>query len=182
MLAALDSKTRVIGITSPDRGAGVSSLCRMVAESFAQSGAKTLLVDLSQQTDTAINARPAWMPGGGATDFIQRDPRGYEIIASPPTTATRPLFNNVETLRRAFVDELSMYRTVVVDLPAIMEDVSGQINPVAVSRACDAVILVCVAGRTRRDRIAATVSTLAMAGVQLGGTVLNDMDQAAPWQ
>ncbi len=182
MLAAADSKARVLGVLSPDRGSGVSTLCRMVAESFACSGVKTLLVDLTQ---TVVASREGcdwwdWVPGKNVAQIVKLDPGGYEILAARPTNITRALFNNVDTLRQIFNNELSEYKAIVVDLPAVLHQREDHINPVAAARACDAVIMMCVTGRTTKQNVNLTVRELGSAGVQLGGTVLNDFHSPPP--
>ncbi len=172
MLAAIDSKARVLGVLSPDSGSGVSTLCRMLAESRSSSGAKTLLINLTQYSDDTDDD---WTPASGATQLVQLDAAGYDVLTARPTRATRAAFNNVQSLRELVNDELASYEAVFVDLPPVLDQSSNQINPLAAARACDAVVMVCMPGRTTHHRIKRTMEMMEAVGVQLGGTVLNDL-------
>jgi Mrp family chromosome partitioning ATPase len=174
MLAAVDSKVRVLGVLSPEAGAGVSTACRMLAESHCRSGAKTLLVDLTQTVQQA-ETDGAWAPGDGAAQLIQVQASGVDLLAVRPTAETRPAFNNVDVMRRMFKDELAAYEAIIVDLPPVLNRREDLINPLAAARACDAVIMVCMIGLIKQHEVEETLSVLRTAGVQLGGTVLNDM-------
>jgi Mrp family chromosome partitioning ATPase len=174
MLAAVDGKARVLGVVSPDAGAGVSTLCRMLAESHSRSGSKTLLIDLAQPLDTSEKDE-SWAPGDGAKQLIRPAPGGYDVLAARPTTSTRPMFNNIDVLRRMFTDELEAYQAIVVDLPPVLGQDEATVNPLAAARACDAIVLVCMTGKLTQPRLQLTMSSLAAAGVKVGGTVLNDL-------
>lgn len=174
MLATVDSKTRVLGVLSPDVGVGVSTLCRMIADSHCRAGRKTLLVDLTQIVSD-VEDDDGWAPGDGAAQMIQRGDDSFDVLHAWPTIVTRPLFNNVDTLRRLFSEQLAAYEAVVVDLPPVLDQQESLINPLAAARACDAVIMICTPGRVTQQRIKQTVLTLGTAGIQLGGVVLNDV-------
>lgn len=172
LLVAGDSKARVISVLSPDRGAGVSTLCGMIAETSARSGASTMLVDLTQPIGSGKSGD--WAPGDDVSSFIKATPRGYDSLPSYPSRVTRPQFNNIEKLRKTFAEGLASYDLIVVDLSAVLDQRDTIINPVAAARASDAVIMVCVTGETTQERVRKTLSLMDAAGVQIGGTVLND--------
>ncbi|MGE0025312.1 MAG: hypothetical protein AB7S70_16955 [Hyphomicrobium sp.] len=175
MLVASDSKSRVLAVLSPEKGAGVSALCRMLAETYGRSGMATLLVDLTRPTGSGIGAD--WVPGEGAPGFISSNPCGYDELTAHPTRATRAQFNNVDRLRRMFSEVLTAYDAIVVDLPAVLDQSDDVINPIAAARASDAVIMMCVTGETSQQQIRKAKATLEAAGVQIGGTVLNDRNR-----
>jgi Mrp family chromosome partitioning ATPase len=172
MLAAVNSKTRVIGVLSPDRGSGVSTLCAMLAESFARSGMRTLLVDLASPMRLATE-EAGWVPGEPALQHVRSDPKGYDVLAAPATPATRALFNKADAFRGLFDNDLKTYAAIVVDLPPPVDRSEDMINPMAAASACDTVIMVCAMGQLMQPRIKATVADLTSAGVVLGGTVIN---------
>lgn len=176
MLAAAESKARVLGFLSPDRGAGVSTLCRLLAGGFVGAGIRTLLVDLTQEAVEENDRRPVWLPNLTPTSLIEADPAGYDVIQAPPTWQSRALFNNIDTLRRMFDQDLREFETIIVDLSSVLDRRENIINPVSVARACDAVIMVCVTGRTTQDQIKQTLTELDSAGVQLSATILNDVE------
>lgn len=176
VLAANHSNIRVLGILAADRGAGVSTLCQQIARTWAQAGHKALLVDLTTQAPAAGTKRAVWRPDKCPSELIEQHRDGYSVIHAPPAES-RGRFNNSDELRKLLVEDLAGFERVVLDLPAVLNSEPEQINPVAVARACDAVILVCVTGRTTQDQIKRTMSALSLAGVQLGGTVLNDVEE-----
>lgn len=178
MLAAVDSKVQVLGIFSPDRGSGVSAVCLMLAECHSRTGTKTLLIDLSQtieHSDDDLSESEAWAPGDGAAQLIQSHKGGFDVLAVRPSSRTRPMFNNVDVLRRMFKDELAAYEAIVVDLPPVLNARENRINPLAAARACDAVVMVCMIGMVTHQRVKATLSMLQTAGIQLGGTLANEL-------
>lgn len=176
MLATAESKARLLGVLSPNSGAGVSTLCRMVAGGFASAGMRTLLVDLTKNAVETDEQGPVWRSDLTATALVETVPAGYDLIQAPPTPQSRALFNNIDTLRRMFAEDLSDYKMIIIDLSAVLDPREDLINPVSVARACDAVIMVCVTGRTTQEDVRRTVSALESAGVQLAGTVLNDVE------
>lgn len=174
MLSAVEGKIRLLGVTAPVSGSGVSTVARGVAEAFARSGHKTLLLDLS--TDIRTDSRaPAWVPGGhSASAAIRAEPSGLATLTADTTTATRALFNNVEFLQQMLDAELASYSAIVLDLPAVREDEDKRLNPLAAARVADAVLLVCLTGQIDRGQLSDAVETLKMAGANTAGVVLND--------
>lgn len=168
---------RVIGVTGARPESGVSSVCRCIAEAVTRTGRKTLLLDLSGRPDpgpAAVSA--AWRPGeGGAGQSIRPEPGGYDRLAATFDAGSRGLFNNIDRLRRALGEDLSQYEAIVVDLPSVPVADQDRLNGAAVAAACDAVVLVCVAGEVSREQVSASLDALANAQAQLLGTVLNDM-------
>ena len=172
LLVVTDKNARVLSVLGPDRGVGVTLLCQQIAESSSRSGAKTLLIDLTRPA--VPGGQPGWVPGKDASEFIGTMPGGYSTLVANPSPATRSLFNNVESLRRTIEQVLPPYDALIIDLPPVLDQRDDEINPIAAARASDAVIMVCVAGRSIEPRVRKAISTLEAAGVQLGGTVLND--------
>jgi Mrp family chromosome partitioning ATPase len=175
VLAAIESKTRVLGLTSPDAGSGVSLLSSVIAESFTRSGHRTLLVDLTQAAQEAGSNRD-WAPGQACvSQIIEPQPAGFDLLMAHPTGTTKFLFNNARHLRKTFVEELGQYAAIVVDLPAILHSRSDFINAAAAASACDAVLMVCITGKITRARLGMALEPLKLAGVNLLGMVLNDV-------
>lgn len=172
MFAAVEGKTRVLGIISPQAGSGVSTLCKMVAGCYARSGVKTLLADFTLPVMTGN--RSVWVPGDDPRDEMRADSGGYDNFAAQATLVTRSQFNCVDNLRHLFNDDLAAYKAIVVDLPAILDNRDVSINPLAAARACDAVIMVCMTGRIKQTQVKMGLAELALAGVQIGGTIMND--------
>ena len=174
MLSTIENKIRVLAITSPFRGAGVTTVASGLAAVFAQSGRKTLLVDLSGAAP-AGGAAPMWVPGKPVPpDSIVSGHDGLAVLAVSPGAATRPLFNNVELLQAAFQRDFFGYASIIIDLPALDNTEAGSLNPVAIARAADAVFLVAPTGFTARDDLAAATQKLRQVGAPVSGVIMND--------
>ena len=174
VLPALESRIRVLGLTSPEVGAGVTTLCHAAAETLARSGVKVLLIDFTGALQDGDPER-VWVPGEqGAGAFVQRHPGGYDVLTAVVTEATRFLFNNGKRLRRTLFEDLSEYSTIVVDLPPLLGHRTDGINPVAPGLVCDQVLLVCANERTTRSSARAAVDAGKTAGLKLAGAVWNN--------
>jgi Mrp family chromosome partitioning ATPase len=174
-LATLGRGTRSIGITSPGRHAGVSTLAIDLAAVTALSGVPTLFVDLTGKVQP--NQRDIiWRPGeGGAGQAITRDARGFDVLTARFDITTRFLFNNVERLKQSLGEELARYKAVIVDIPALCVAEADHINGAAAAAACDGVLLVCVSGLITRAELITAASALNSAKANVLGTVLNDV-------
>lgn len=176
MLAITDSKARIVGILSPDQLTKTSPLSAQLAECYAKSGVHTLLIELAENgAADDDDGSGNWAPGDELSNYIVDCTAGFDRLAARPSETTRPLFNNLDKLRRMMKSDLSAYDTIVVDLGAVLH--AGQDstpNPVAVARACDAVIMLCTTGETKHSDVRNAVTALGTAGVQIGGAVLDD--------
>jgi polysaccharide biosynthesis transport protein len=174
MLSTSESKIRVLAITSALPAAGVSTVASGVAEAFARSGRKTLLLDLTSQID-GRGPQGAWVPGEPVPqESIKLLADGLAHLTVVATTGTRALFSNVELLQKVFQRDLAGYSTIIVDLPAVLDDDNERLNPIAAARAADAVVLVGLTGLTNRAELADATQKLRQVGANLTGMVLND--------
>lgn len=174
VIAARGANLRIVGITSPYRESGVSTLTRQVAENYGRSGIRTLLVDLTAPVSETTSF-PRWTPGQpGALKLIKTLTAGYDRLTCLPTSETRFLFNNTELLRRTLDTELDQYAAVIVDLPPLQEEQSDLLSGLATAAICDAVFMVCVAGRSNRDELKTASDMLKTVRIRLLGIVLNE--------
>lgn len=175
VLPALDGRIRVLGFTSPDHGAGVTSVARAAAETIARSGVRTLLLDLTTAAGKSDSAPNGWTPGAqSAAAGAQADAAGYDVLIAQPTTEARFLFNDAKRLRQTLSDELAGYAVIVVDLPPLLESSAESINPVAAALACDRVLMVYAKGLTRRVDMTAAGDLAKASGIKLEGLVYNE--------
>jgi len=175
LVAARGADLRILGITSPHLGSGVSTLARQVAENCSRSGTRTLLVDMTAPVSEPASFLPSWAPGQpGAQGAIKTLTAGYEQLTCLPTTETRFFFNNTQLLRRTFDTELDQYGTVIVDLPALLAKQPFLLSGLASAAICDAVCMVCVTGRETLDELTTVSDMLKTARIRLLGIVLND--------
>ena len=173
VLPALESRMRVMGFTSPEVGAGVTTLCHAAAETLARSGARVLLIDFSGEP--TADGGVAWAPGdSNAASLLRRHPAGYDVLPVIVTSHTRFLFNNAKRLRQALSEELSDYGAILLDLPPLLDERSDNVNPTAVALVCDQVLLVCASQRTTRPSARAAADAARAAGVKIEGIVWNN--------
>lgn len=174
VFTALEHKTRVIGVTSPTHADSVADLTATMAATFAASGSRTILVDLSQPVLDGAST-PPWVPGdGGIGQSIQPTAGGFDLLQAYPTAETRLLFSNADLYRRTFEQELRHYSSILIELPPVINGVMTSINPVGPALACDGVLLMCTTGRSSRSELQGAVDPLKDAGVKLAGIIMND--------
>ena len=174
MLAAVESKIRVLAVTSVHSGSGVSTAARGLAVACARSGRKTLLIDLTATVQPADLAG-AWSPGAPLPpDAVRSSDDGLSVLTVVPTSTNRTLFGNVELLQKVFQRDLAGFATIIVELPAVGNEEAERLNPVAAARAADAVVLVALTGLTTRDELSDGTQRLRQVGATIAGIVLND--------
>lgn len=177
-ITALESNTRILGVTSPTHSDSSSELASSIAGTFASSGSRTILVDLSQPVQES-STPPPWLPGdGGIGQSIRSTPTGFDLLQAAPTPESRLLFSNAALYRRTFSEELRHYNSIVVEMPPLIDGVLTSVNPVGPALACDSVLMMCTTGRTTREQLQAAIEPLRAAGVKLSGIIMND--DAAP--
>lgn len=174
VLPVLESKIRVLGFTSANHGAGVTSVTTAAALALAKSGIKVVVLDFTQPVANAADGSQ-WLPGeGGAQARITPAPGGYDLLAAIATEDTRYLFNSGKRLRRTLFEDLSEYAAVLVDLPPLLAARSDTINPVTAALACDQVLLVVANCRTSRDTARQAVELAKSSGIKLTGAIFNN--------
>ena len=175
--ASIVGKKRIIGLTSPTGGAGVTLLSGVLAESFALSGVNTLLIDLSTTSDKANEASDGWIPVLKDPDsYLQKNSDGHDFLESRPDHKNRFIFNNIKKIRDVFNTQLSSYDTIILDIPAVNTNKSSGINAISCAAACDLIYLVCLTGKVTSSELREVKSQFATANVPLHGTILNDRD------
>lgn len=183
MLSAMDAKIRVLGIVGVERGAGVSTLSQMLATGFARADMRALSIDFSSPraaAETSVRATD-WSPKHIAPGAITEHPHGYDLLVAPRKPELCRLFNNVEATKAMFAEQLNDYNVIIADLPPMIREATNGVNSIAIARACDAVVMVCVAGRTKSENIRTALGDLSAAGVQLSGTVMNERHNEPMW-
>lgn len=173
MLATIESKIRVVAVTSPISGAGVTTVARGLAATFARAGRATLLIDLSGTVHEGN--QQGWRPGEPVpADAIKMGENGLAVMTVVPSASSRALFGNVALLTQAFQTDLATYASIILDLPAIDDTARDTLNPVAAARAADAVFLVGLTGLTLRGEMTDASQKLRQVGANVTGVILND--------
>ena len=174
MLSAVESKIRVLAITSPFGASGVSTTAQGLAAAFARSGRKALLIDLTEPIHRD-GRTGGWVPGEPLpADAIKVGVDGLATLSVVPSAANQSLFSNVELLQKVFQRDLASYANIVLDLPAISDEDMERLNPIAAARAADAVLMVSLTGLTDRAELAEATQKLRQVGANITGVILND--------
>lgn len=170
---------RVLGFASPTAGAGVTSFSRAVAATLARSGADVLYVDLATplRRSGSAHARsanaPAWKEATSDRAI------GVQVTA-PANLDARFYFNNVRWLRGEFVRMLRTCSNIVVDMAPLLGDEVDRVNAIAAAAACDAVAMICVRSTLTQQDIARALQLASSTGVNLIGSVINEMNYTPP--
>jgi Mrp family chromosome partitioning ATPase len=175
VISLADSQSaRIIGLTGARGGVGVSTVARQLAAALGDFGRQTLLVDASRcnfsyaeeprKPEPEIDLLALASEIGSEVGFID--------LAHDPAWMAKTF----GALRGSFEKATRKGKTmVVVDLPPVVL-ASGHPSPALATAgaACDLVFLVCLSGRTKRRELTSSVDTCGIAGVKLGGLILND--------
>lgn len=179
-MTATRRQTRMLGLVGVETGAGVTKIAELMATSFAKSQRHTLLLDLRSPVDFSDAPVDSWTPGKPEiARYVTHDPRGFHRLRPTPTPTSRPLFNNVELMRKCVESDLQRYEQIVVDLPNLSDSGADGVNPIGPAVACDAVLLVCMTGRTSRAQATRSVERLQTAGASVAGSILNDEENVS---
>ena len=167
---------RIVGVTAPHFSAGVSTLSRALANISAQWGKETLLIDLSEPL-----SRLEWiLDAADPRDLIQRSEGNYDTLKITANETDAEIFTAPEYLLENLVGTLNEYRSIVLDLPPVLEYSSSTISPILAATKCDIVAIVSVKGQTTFDDLKNVIDMCRVAGVRIGGTVLNEFNPARP--
>jgi protein-tyrosine kinase len=175
-----DSNSKVLTITSPQRGEGRSWLTANLATLFAQTGVRTLLIDADmrhprQHTLFKLNnavGLSSLLTGRGskeATVRVHPQLRLFVLPAgiSPPNPQellARPVF---ELVLQRFTEQFDV---ILIDTPAATEVSDAQI----VARRSGAALMVARRHHTRHSRLMTTMRSFSQTGVKVIGTVVNE--------
>ena len=184
MLSALDQKSKVITVTSSFMNEGKSTVSANLAISFAQQGARVLLVDTDLRRSHLHFAFriPGRLPGltnllsfGESKDvFISPIPELPNLTLLP---AGRKPPNPAEVLGSNRMGELidlwrTQYDYVIIDTAPILM-VSDALG---VASRADGTVMIVRAKLTRKKAITRSYELLSRARVRIIGAVINDVD------
>lgn len=182
------ARARSVAIVSAEGGEGVSLLASAIARrAVASSGRPALIVDLSDVapppllTDEHREERDTPIIGDGpitVDDGIVRD------LATRVGFLGRPDRSEATwrepTLLSARIDEWSAeWSFIVFDTAPLLTREADAVPPTSVAAACDACLMVALAGVTPANRILEAREGLDRAGAKLIGALLNDRENPA---
>jgi capsular exopolysaccharide synthesis family protein len=172
------SPVKVLVVTSSREGEGKSTTAANLAQSFAESGRKVLLVDadlrkprLQRYLDLegSIGLTSVLIGDADMSQVVQAwGPDGLEVLASGPIPP-----NPSELLGSAamewFVSEVrAEYELVIIDTPPLLPVTDGAVTSVL----ADGVILLVRYGKTSRDDVRHSLDALESVDARVLGTVL----------
>lgn len=169
-IALRNRRYRILGFTSVASDAGVSLISRLTAKALAESGCRTLFVDLSQAVLAEGNAKAGAMSNIAAA--ITSSANGFDILSFSGDDGRK--IPRMVDLRDFLRTEVAGYDNVVLDMPAVLDNDGEKLSAVSISAICDAMLLVCALGKDRRVEIDEAVNLIKGGGTQLVGIVSNE--------
>ncbi len=181
------SPRKVIGLSGAVLDEGASTMALHFAYLLARLGEKqTLLVD-ADMGRSSVSLSDALGQREGLSELLRRELAFEKVILATEDVNLHFLPAGIDRvhhsaaigsgrLRPLFEALGSLYDAVVVDIPAVLE------HPEApyVGAACDGVVLVVRANRTRRELAQRAIAELNFARCRILGTVLNGQKGALP--
>jgi protein-tyrosine kinase len=160
--ASVGAGARVVAVIGVEDGDGASACARALAERSALAPSRTLLVDASESRRPTA---PTWEP----------EPQniGWFKLSDGEEDPFR--LRSPDTLRRLWVEAHKDWETVIIDCAPALEDRDYVAPGKLTARSADAVILVCLGGKTTKQSIEAAKAALGPANVV--GVVVNGRDQ-----
>ncbi len=183
--SALSGGRGSVVITAARNGEGVSLLCHIMALRAAESGQKTLLVDLNMKNTflseslgmpRGIWGLAEWREGESLAGVVQPVP-GVEnlfLLSAPRDEDSVRFLRDVGRASAFFRTLEQEFDQVIVDTTPI-----GQLNrlnadPALLAAAATRTLLVVMAGVTPRSQVKKALRLLNDTGAQVDGIILND--------
>lgn len=168
-----------LALASAQGDEGVSTLAYALARRAAAAGKKTLLIDFNLARPS-VGERLALQSGEWVPDSASSTSAIIEFpstgLAFLPATESRDSLNfrDVNTLRNGIARWAEDFDCIVADTSPLNRHNQQNIPPDIVCAACEATLLVVLAGRTTENQVLEANGRLAVAGARLAGSVLND--------
>ncbi|WP_170153084.1 hypothetical protein [Roseiarcus fermentans] len=160
--ASIGAGARVVAVIGVEAGDGASACARALAERSALAPSRTLLVDASEGSSPSP---PTWEP--------EPENIGWFKLSDGETDTFR--LRSPDVLRRLWAEAHKDWETVIIDCAPAIEDRDYLAPGKLTARSADAVILVCLGGKTTRESIEAAKAALGAANIL--GLVVNGRDQ-----
>ena len=190
---------RAIAICAAESGEGVTSLALALAQRQLLAGNSVLVVDLNlyRPTLTPLLSIDDTLTDATNKTAITMEARYNDLLMPPALTINEdnPVVltgitapntrESVMKLRKAGVLELfieqwlSQYDSVIIDTSPLNRMNAKNIPPERVAAACDAAILMVLAGKTPVASITNAITKLNNAQANLIGSVINDRDNSS---
>jgi len=169
-----------LAVTAATEREGVSTLAYSLAKRCEAGGHRTLLVDLNLARPSIANRLAleptSWSLGDkSAQDAIVRFPGSRTaVLTASAQVSTSVRSREHDYLSRSIESWLEEFDKVIVDAPAVNSAEHKHIPAETICAACEATVLVVLAGRVAEASIKSAVSRLSGAGARVAGSVFND--------
>ncbi len=183
LFAARGDHSQIVMVTSAGPGEGKSTTSRHLAEVFAASGSKVLLIDgdlrkpnlhrfggtntdmgLTSVVLGEVDLAGAVVPAPGVD--------ALELLPSGPLPPNPPEMFGKESFARLLKEARERYDWILVDTPPVI----SVTDPVVCSAVADMVLMVVQYGRLDRKVVVGALRQLGRAGARVVGAVLNRVD------
>lgn len=168
---------RAIGVTSPQKQSGVSTIARSLATRCALSGQSAILIDMSKTSETTGSKQDIDEHDIHTAPYsIKSGEQEYDVLEVNQAGPDKYRYRNVRELQDLMQKELAHYNQIVVDLTNVPDDGQGSI-PVGIgAAACDAVVLVCHTHNVTQSSVETAIKSLANNNAKVAGLVMNDQN------
>lgn len=188
--SSLASKGSIV-ITSTTENEGSSLVSYLMAQRSAESGSKTLLVDLNmkntQISDMLASDRLSWNLSERPNDDNLSDlfvkVKGLEhlyVLPAPLDPVSIHFLKSASRASHFFKTLEEQFDNVVVDTSSI--DASNRFNadPITLAMSANRTALVMLAGVTAKRKVESAVRQLREAGAHIEGLIINDRENPSP--
>lgn len=183
LLSDFDGRLRSIALTSAAPSEGKSTLAAHLAITNADRGKRTLLVDCDLRRPS-LNSKFGITPREGLSNVLTGEMAWQDVvlpIEGRPNVALLPagpgshraadlIGPRLSTLLDEFAKE---YDLVILDSPPLL----GFAECLQIATAADGVLIVSLAGETKRNAVAAVVTALKRLRVNIIGVILNQVSK-----
>jgi succinoglycan biosynthesis transport protein ExoP len=180
-LADIEQRIRSIMITSASPSEGKTTVATHLAIASAERGKRTLMVD-GDLRQPSLHARFGFVPQIGLSSVLTDECKWKDAVLKVEGRKNLELLPSGPSSHRAadligprlpeLLDEfLKEYDLVILDSPPLL----GFAECLQMASAADGVLIVCLAGETRRKAVAAVVSMLRKVRANVIGLVLNQV-------
>lgn len=172
---------KIIAVTSAFPNEGKSETALRLAYAFAETGAKTILVDADIRNSTLAGKLGAngiskglshVLSGKESSDspaICKTDLSSLDIIFAGPTAPNPAELLGKEPFRNLLEILRNKYDYIIVDCPPVMPVIDAAI----IARECDGTLLVVSQNRVRKSDAKKTLDQLKLSGANMLGVVLN---------
>lgn len=174
-----ESRLQVLVVTSSVESEGKTTTAANLAEAFAESGRRTLLVD-GDLRKPKLESYLDLEGGAGLTTVLIGDseladvvqpwgPSGLDVLACGPIPPNPSELLGGTSMERFVASARETYDIVIIDTPPLLPVTDAAVT----SAVADGVILVVRHGRTRRDQVGDSLSSLTSVDARVLGTVMS---------